>query len=224
MSDSQHPSPWPAAIATGTLALLLSAAGLWVTQEKIAADAAEQWNSLSETHKALEQRVVKLEALPAADPSGKAAIDAATQPLNDRIIALEAQLAASEARIETLEKAPTPPAPPAPEPQPHAQPAPPAAPIAAPAPPVTSEQERMAQFKAILATLPPPADDAGEAARSINQRFGGLITIRKSAPDTYAPLRNATTVAQARAAIATLPVTQQAPFAGWLATMDAGAH
>lgn len=134
-------------------------------------------------------------------------VDAHTTALAARIEALEHQLAAVPAPVAVQVSTPAAPA---------------------PVPPVmvnpTSQPgtaEHMSEFRRIVDSLPPatPAD-SGTLAR-INQHLGGLVRIHKTVADPYEPLRHAQDIAAARAAIATLPIAQRAPFAGWLTTLDA---
>lgn len=228
MSDHPHASPWVAAMATGILVLLLSAAGLLVVRTGIANGISKQAMQSREATDALSTRIAKLEALPAADPTGKAAIDAATQPLNDRIVALEAQLTAAEVRIETLEKTPVPVAPaaviaPAPAPAvvlPQANTAPEANPTApTPAimpPPIPSDAQLMDELHQLLDTLPRDVAPGNSTVEKINDRLKGLVSIRKEGSDPYLTVRNTKDVDSAHHAVEALPAEQQKPFAHWL--------
>ena len=211
-----------AAVVATLVGFALIATGGYALREDLLARAQQQQQHTATALEALAMRIDRLDAamhnlaevkpdpaplLPMQQQLGE--VDAHTTALTARIEALEHQLASlpAPAPAPIVTAAPTPPTP--------------AAAVNPGTPHVTTHAEHMAEFHRIVDSLPPSAPADSAALAQINQHLAGLVSTHKTVDEPYAPLRRAQDITAARAAIAALPAADRAPFAAWLATLDA---
>lgn len=222
MEPTPASRPWIVPVVATLIGLTLIAAGGYALRVDLLARALQQQQHTTTALEALAARIDRLDA--AMHNLAEAKTDPAPLlPMQQQLGEVDAHTTALTARIEALEHQLA--SLPAPAPAPivtaaHTPPTPAAA-VNPGTPHVTTHAEHMVEFHRIVDSLPPAAPADSAALAQINQHLAGLVSIHKTVDDPYAPLRRAQDITAARAAIAALPAADRAPFAAWLATLDA---